>query len=156
MANITQIRDLLDYVRQWLADPATLAWSMELPVLRVPCCLFQELKVTLPGTAFTCIDQVLCKSSPHPLVSPSFLELVVGLLPWQHHGTPHLTILAIPASLLPNSPPLPALHTGGPHPPPSCPHIPPGHQMTGDTRQGPGSPVDKSVFHLDPANHEGP
>ncbi|CAM4558020.1 unnamed protein product [Lepidochelys olivacea] len=89
LAEVTRVRDLLDYDQgDWL-DPLTLAQRMGLSRPHTPRHVLQEAKATLPPAARAYLDRVLLEGTPCPPSTPGPLDFLIGLLPRRSNRPPH-------------------------------------------------------------------
>ncbi|CAM5080946.1 unnamed protein product, partial [Natator depressus] len=87
LAEVTRVRDLLDYDRgDWL-DPLTLARRMGLSRPRTPRRVLQEVKAALTPAAY--LNRALREGAPRPLSTPGPPDLSIGPLPRRSQQTPH-------------------------------------------------------------------
>ncbi|CAM4595770.1 unnamed protein product [Lepidochelys kempii] len=86
LAEVTRVRDLLDYDQgDWL-DPLTLTRCMGLSRPHTPRCVLQDVKAALTPTARAYLNLALCEGTPCPPSTPGFS---IGPLPHRSQQTPH-------------------------------------------------------------------
>ncbi|CAM5114411.1 unnamed protein product [Eretmochelys imbricata] len=89
LAEVTRVRDLLDYDRgDWL-DPLTLTWRKGLSRPRTLRRILQEVKAALTPTAQAYLNRALREGAPRPPSTPGPLDLSIGPLPRRSQQTPH-------------------------------------------------------------------
>ncbi|CAM4532772.1 unnamed protein product [Caretta caretta] len=94
LAEVTRVRDLLDYDRgDWL-DPLTLARRMGLSRPRIPRRLLQEVKAALTPAAQAYLNRALREGAPRPPSTPDPPDLSIGPLPCRSQQTLTLSLRA--------------------------------------------------------------
>ncbi|CAM5163109.1 unnamed protein product [Eretmochelys imbricata] len=89
LAEVTRVRDLLDYDRgDWL-DPLTLARRMGLSRPRNPRRVLQEVKAALMPAARAYLSRALREGAPRPSSTPGPPDPSIGPLPRRSQQTPH-------------------------------------------------------------------
>ncbi|CAM4546847.1 unnamed protein product, partial [Lepidochelys olivacea] len=89
LAEVTKVRDLLDYDRRDWLDPLTLARCVGLSSPRTSQHVLQEVKAALTPAARAYVNRALREGTPRPSSTPGLPDLSIGPLPRTSQQTPH-------------------------------------------------------------------